>query len=322
MQMDDLLPFFGEKVFLVPTVFRDAAAGEEAKRSEVVMTTSSAPVTTADLRKAKREKRPIAMITAYDYPSARLVDEAGVDVILVGDSLGMVVLGYDSTVPVTMDEMVHHTKAVTRGAKRAFVVADMPFLSYHGTVEEALKNAGRLMQEGLAKAVKIEGGHEVVPVVKRCTQAGIPVMGHIGLTPQAVHQLGGYKVQGKDVESAKRLLAEAKALEEAGAFAVVLECVPQEVATLISDSIGIPTIGIGAGAGCDGQVLVYHDLLGYASTLKPKFVKQYAQIGALIQEAVAAYVDEVKARRFPLREHVFAVSEETIQQLYGEGVKR
>jgi 3-methyl-2-oxobutanoate hydroxymethyltransferase len=282
---------------------------------------NSSPVTTADLRKSKQAKQPIAMVTAYDYPSAKLVDEAGVDVILVGDSLGMVVLGYDSTIPVTLDDMIHHTKAVTRGAKRAFVVTDMPFLSYHGTVEESVKNAGRIMQEGLAKAVKIEGGREIVPVVSRCTRAGIPVMGHIGLTPQSVHQLGGFRVQGKDAASAMRLLDEAKALEEAGAFAIVLECVPEEVAAKITESVGIPTIGIGAGVKCDGQVLVFHDLLSYASQLKPKFVKSYARIGEMIQEAVSEYVLDVKTRRFPGPEHTFAASEETIKQLYGEGVK-
>ncbi|WP_139489133.1 3-methyl-2-oxobutanoate hydroxymethyltransferase [Brevibacillus dissolubilis] len=280
------------------------------------------PVTTSDLKKAKAEKRPIAMITAYDYPSAKLVDEAGVDCILVGDSLGMVVLGYDSTIPVTMEDMIHHTKAVTRGTKTAFVVADMPFLSYHGTVEEAVKNAGRLMQEGLAKAVKIEGGQEIIPVVKRCTQAGIPVMGHLGLTPQSVHQMGGYKVQGKDIEAALQLIEDAKALEAAGACAVVLECVPAEVAQKVTDSINIPTIGIGAGVGCDGQVLVFHDVLSYASSIRPKFVKTYGNIGAMITEAVSSYVMEVKTRRFPASEHTFAASEETIQQLYGEGVTR
>jgi 3-methyl-2-oxobutanoate hydroxymethyltransferase len=279
-----------------------------------------APVTTADLRKKKQAGEPIAMITAYDYPSAKLVDEAGADVILVGDSLGMVVLGYDSTIPVTMEDMIHHTKAVTRGAKRSFVVSDMPFLSYHGSVEESVKNAGRLMQEGLAKAVKIEGGKEIVPVVQRCTQAGIPVMGHIGLTPQAVHQLGGYKVQGRDLAGARRLLEEAQALEQAGAFAIVLECVPEEVAAKITESVTIPTIGIGAGLPCDGQVLVFHDVLGYASQLAPKFVKRYADIGTQIREAVSEYVADVKHRRFPAREHVFHASEETVKQLYGEGV--
>lgn len=281
----------------------------------------ASPITTASLKKLKSERQPIAMVTAYDYPSAKLVEEAGVEMILVGDSLGMVVLGYDSTVPVTMDDMVHHTKAVTRGAKRALVVADLPFLSYQCSIEEAMKNAGRLMQEGLAKAVKLEGGEELVPLVRRLTQAGIPVMGHIGLTPQAVHQLGGYRVQGKDIASARKLLSDAKALEEAGAFAIVLECVPAEVAEKISQSLQIPTIGIGAGAGCDGQVLVFHDLVGYASDLQPKFVKQYTQVGEMIKQAVSTYVQEVKAGKFPAQQHTFAASEETIQQLYGEGVK-
>jgi len=284
------------------------------------MVENLAAITTADLRRKKRDGEPIAVMTAYDFPSAKLVEEAGVDVILVGDSLGMVVLGYDSTVPVTMEDMLHHTKAVTRGAKRAFVVSDMPFLSYHGSIEESLKNAGRLMQEGLAKAVKIEGGAEVAPLIKRCTQAGIPVMGHIGLTPQSVHQLGGYKVQGRSLADAQRLLQEAQALEEAGAFAVVLECVPEEVAAKITENIGIPTIGIGAGAGCDGQVLVFHDVLSYASQLKPRFVKQYADVGRIIHQAMAAYVEEVKQRKFPASEHVFHASEETIKHLYGEGV--
>ncbi|MBO8162967.1 MAG: 3-methyl-2-oxobutanoate hydroxymethyltransferase [Brevibacillus sp.] len=279
------------------------------------------PVSTADLRKCKQDRQPIAVITAYDYPSAKLVDEAGVDVILVGDSLGMVVLGYDSTIPVTMEEMLHHTKAVTRAAKRALVVADMPFLSYHGSLEEALKNAGRLMQEGLAKAVKMEGGTEIVPVVKRCVQAGIPVMGHIGLTPQSVYQLGGYKVQGKDAQAAAKLLKEAKELEEAGVFSLVLECVPEEVAAKISESVSVPVIGIGAGAGCDGQVLVFHDVLSYASTIKPKFVKRYADVGSVISQAVSAYIDDVRTGRFPAKEHSFHASEETIQALYGEGVK-
>ncbi|GAA4708821.1 3-methyl-2-oxobutanoate hydroxymethyltransferase [Brevibacillus fulvus] len=277
------------------------------------------PVTTAELRKMKERKEPIVMITAYDYPSAKLADEAGVDMILVGDSLGMVVLGYDSTIPVTMEDMIHHTKAVTRAAKRAFVVADMPFLSYHGSLEESVKNAGRLMQEAQAKAVKIEGGVEIAPVVTKCVQAGIPVVGHIGLTPQSVHQLGGYKVQGRDPETARRLLTEAKALEDAGAFAIVLECVPEEVAGFITENIGIPTIGIGAGVKCDGQVLVFHDVLGYASNLKPKFVKQYAQIGEAITQAVLQYTAEVKERQFPSEQHTFTANEDTIKQLYGEG---
>ncbi|MFG0212990.1 3-methyl-2-oxobutanoate hydroxymethyltransferase [Brevibacillus porteri] len=286
------------------------------------MATNDRPITTSSIRKKKETRTPITMVTAYDYPSAKLVDEAGADMILVGDSLGMVVLGYDSTIPVTMEDMLHHTKAVTRGAKRAFVVADLPFLSYHGTVEEAVKNAGRLMQEGLAKAVKMEGGRELTPIITRCVQAGIPVVGHIGLTPQSVHQLGGYKVQGRDLEAAKKLLDEALAIQEAGAFAIVLECVPEEVAGMIADKLDIAVIGIGAGATCDGQVLVFHDMVGYASDITPKFVKRYANIGETIREAVETYNKEVEARSFPGPEHVFHASEETIKELYGEGVKQ
>ncbi|WP_429840901.1 3-methyl-2-oxobutanoate hydroxymethyltransferase [Brevibacillus sp. FIR094] len=286
------------------------------------MATNDRPITTSSIRKKKETRTPITMVTAYDYPSAKLVDEAGADMILVGDSLGMVVLGYDSTIPVTMEDMLHHTKAVTRGAKRAFVVADLPFLSYHGTVEEAVKNAGRLMQEGLAKAVKMEGGRELTPIITRCVQAGIPVVGHIGLTPQSVHQLGGYKVQGRDLEAAKKLLDEALAIQEAGAFAIVLECVPEEVAGMIADKLDIAVIGIGAGTTCDGQVLVFHDMVGYASDITPKFVKRYANIGETIREAVETYNKEVEARSFPGPEHVFHASEETIKELYGEGVKQ
>ncbi|CAI8855565.1 3-methyl-2-oxobutanoate hydroxymethyltransferase [Brevibacillus sp. IT-7CA2] len=286
------------------------------------MAQNDRPITTSSIRKKKETRNPITMVTAYDYPSAKLVDEAGADMILVGDSLGMVVLGYDSTIPVTMEDMLHHTKAVTRGAKRAFVVTDLPFLSYHGTVEEAVKNAGRLMQEGLAKAVKMEGGRELAPIITRCVQAGIPVVGHIGLTPQSVHQLGGYKVQGRDLEAAKKLLDEALAIQEAGAFAIVLECVPEEVAGMIADKLDIAVIGIGAGATCDGQVLVFHDMVGYASDITPKFVKRYANIGETIREAVETYNKEVEARSFPGPEHVFHASEETIKELYGEGVKQ
>ncbi|KZE55501.1 3-methyl-2-oxobutanoate hydroxymethyltransferase [Brevibacillus parabrevis] len=277
-------------------------------------------VTTSDIRKKKEAGIPITMVTAYDFPSAKLVEDAGADMILVGDSLGMVVLGYDSTLPVTMDDMVHHTKAVTRAAKRAFVVSDMPFLSYHGTIEEAVKNGGRLMQEGLARAVKLEGGSELAPLITRLVQAGIPVVGHIGLTPQSVHQLGGYKVQGRDLEAAKKLLDDALALQQAGAFAIVLECVPQEVAKMIAQKLEVAVIGIGAGVDCDGQVLVFHDLVGYASQLTPKFVKRYADIGTSIREAVATYVKEVELRHFPGPDHVFRASEETIKELYGEGV--
>ena len=278
-------------------------------------------VTVSTLKALKQEKRPIVMVTAYDYPTAKLVDEAGVDVILVGDSLGMVVLGYDSTIPVTLEDMVHHTRAVARGAKRALIVADMPFLTYHGTREETLKNAGCLIQEGHAHAVKMEGGEEILPAVRACVQAGIPVMGHLGLTPQAVHQLGGYKVQGKDLASARKIVEDAKRLEEAGAFAIVLECVPEALARLVTETVSVPTIGIGAGAACDGQVLVFHDLVGFASDLKPKFVKQYADIGRDIRAAVARYAEEVRARRFPGPEHTFSMADGVVERLYGEMVR-
>jgi 3-methyl-2-oxobutanoate hydroxymethyltransferase len=281
----------------------------------------SSPVTTASLKDMKQNGQRIVMLTAYDYPSAKLADEAGVDMILVGDSLGMVVLGYESTLPVTLADMIHHTKAVTRGAKRAFVVTDMPFLTYHGTTQDTLRNAGRIMQEGLAKAVKMEGGAELAPAIRACTQAGIPVVGHIGLTPQSVHQLGGYKVQGKTPEAAQKLVDDALALEEAGAFALVMECVPKQLAELISRKLTIPTIGIGAGAGCDGQVLVYHDIVLYGNDRVPKFVKKYADAGTLIKQAIAQYAKEVRSGSFPEEAHTFTMNEDVLEQLYGEGVK-
>lgn len=256
------------------------------------------------------------MLTSYDYSMASLVDTAGIDAILVGDSLGNVVLGYDSTLPVTMDVMVHHTRAVSRGVKRAMVVGDMPFLSYHISREESIKNAGRLMQEGLAQAVKLEGGSEVADNVKAITDAGIPVMGHLGLTPQSVHQLGGFKVQGKDGEAARRLLEDAKRLEQAGAFAIVLECIPQQLARTISEAISIPTIGIGAGVDCDGQLLVINDLLGMFSDFTPKFVKQYANLKEQIVQACSKYAAEVKDKSFPGPEHVFNMKEEELKKLY------
>ncbi|OUM89682.1 MAG: 3-methyl-2-oxobutanoate hydroxymethyltransferase [Bacillus thermozeamaize] len=272
-------------------------------------------ITLTDLQKKKQERTPIVMVTAYDYPSARLADEAGVDMILVGDSLGMVVLGYESTVPVTLEDMLHHTKAVTRGAKQAFVVADLPFLTAHLGVEPTLKAAGRLMQEGLAQGVKMEGGKEILPQVRACVQAGIPVVGHLGLLPQSIHQIGGYRVQGKELASAEKLLEDAKALEEAGVFALVLECVPGPLASLVSETLSIPTIGIGAGVGCDGQVLVFHDLLQYASGLTPKFVKAYAEVGATIRNAIASYAQEVRERKFPGPEHTFSMDESVLRQL-------
>lgn len=262
-------------------------------------------VTTATVREMKRKGERVSLLTAYDYPTAAAMDEAGIDIILVGDSLGMVVLGYDSTLPVTMEDMIHHTKAVSRAAKRAMVIGDMPFMSYQASVEEAVRNAGRFMQEAGAHGVKLEGGREVADVTRRIVQAGIPVMAHIGLTPQSVHQLGGYRVQGKDHPSATRLLDDAKILEEAGAFSVVLECVPAALAEKITASLSISTIGIGGGIHCDGQVLVVHDMLGLFERFTPKFVKKYASLNVQIKEAVAQYVDEVKKGAFPGPEHSF-----------------
>lgn len=276
------------------------------------------PVTTSKLKKMKQDGTPISFLTAYDYPSAQLADEAGVDGILVGDSLGNVVLGYDSTIPVTLDDMIHHTKAVTRGAKAAFVVTDMPFMTYHGSIDETMRNVGRVMREGLCKAVKMEGGVEIAHTVEACTRAGVPVMGHIGLTPQSVHQIGGYKIQGKDSKQAQKLLDDAKALEQAGAFAVVLELVTEELARLITSHLTIPTIGIGASVGCDGQVLVFHDILQYGSGIRPKkFVKPYADIGSLIRSGIQQYVQEVKTRKFPKEENVFKGDLEVMTYLYG-----
>lgn len=265
-------------------------------------------------KKAKGEK--IAMVTAYDYPSARMADEAGMDIILVGDSLGMAMLGYETTIPVTMDEMIHHTKAVARGVKNCFLVSDMPFLSYHLTPKQALANAGRFLQEGNAQAVKLEGGEEKVCIIEPLVGAGIPVMGHIGLTPQSVHQLGGYKVQGKEKDQAKKLLCDAKHLEDAGIFALVLECVPTQLAKAISQSIKIPTIGIGAGPDCDGQVLVWHDLLGITQDMKPRFVKKYANLHEDICSALRTYTNEVKEGKFPLAEHSFTMADSIVPKLY------
>ncbi len=259
----------------------------------------SRSVTTTSLRAAKAAHRPIVMITAYDAPSARLVDEAGVDMILVGDSLGMVSLGYDSTLPVTLEDMLHHTRAVVRGARRALVVADMPFMTFQVSAEEALRNAGRLMAEGGARAVKLEGGARVAPTVTRIVEAGIPVMGHVGLTPQSVHQLGGYRVQAKETDAAIALIADCRALEAAGAFAIVLECIPTELAEIVSREIAIPTIGIGAGAGCDGQVQVFHDLLGLGGEFTPRHATRYAEIGDAIRDAVERYASDVRERSFP-----------------------
>ncbi|MFQ7474975.1 3-methyl-2-oxobutanoate hydroxymethyltransferase [Anaerotignum sp.] len=265
-------------------------------------------------QKAKGEK--ISMLTAYDYSTAKLMDEAGINGILVGDSLGMVVLGYEDTLPVTMEDMIHHTAAVCRGAKNTLVVGDMPFMSYQVSVEEAVYNAGRLMKEGRCQAVKLEGAASVCPQIKAITNASIPVMAHIGLTPQSINAFGGFKVQGKSEEAAKKLLEDAKAVEEAGAFAVVLECVPAKLAELISKSISIPTIGIGAGAGCDGQILVYQDMLGLFSDFTPKFVKKYANVGEMMTQAFRDYIADVQEGSFPAPEHTFAISEGVIKKLY------
>lgn len=271
-------------------------------------------VSTFREQKAKGEK--ISMLTAYDYSTAKLMDEAGINGILVGDSLGMVMLGYEDTLPVTMEDMIHHTAAVCRGAKNTLVVGDMPFMSYQVSVEEAVYNAGRLMKEGRCQAVKLEGGASVCPQIRAITNASIPVMAHIGLTPQSINAFGGFKVQGKSEEAAKKLLEDAKAVEEAGAFAVVLECVPAKLAELISKSISIPTIGIGAGAGCDGQILVYQDMLGLFSDFTPKFVKRYANVGEMMTQAFRDYIADVQEGSFPAPEHTFAISEDVIKKLY------
>jgi len=251
------------------------------------------------IKEMKLKGEKIVMLTAYDYSTARLVDEAGIPLILVGDSLGMVVLGYESTIPVTIDEMLHHTRAVVRGTKQAMVIGDMPFMTYHVSVEDALRNAARFIQEAGAQAVKLEGGVTVAEKVKRIVECGIPVMGHIGLTPQSIHQFGGFKMQGKTPEAAAKLLEDAKALEQAGAFAIVLETIPANLGRLITDKITIPTIGIGAGPECDGQVQVINDILGSFSDFVPKHAKQYVKLTDIISKAVTQYRDEVKAGAFP-----------------------
>lgn len=267
-------------------------------------------VTTLTFRQKKERGEPITMLTAYDYPTSLAMDKAGVDAILVGDSLAMVVLGYENTLPVTMDEMLHHSRAVARGAKSSLLVGDMPFMSYQVSIEEAVRNAGRFLQQGGMDAVKLEGGRERADAVRAIVGAGIPVMGHIGLTPQSVNQLGGFRAQGKTASAAKRLLEDAKILEDAGAFSLVLESVPARLAEVISKQISIPTIGIGAGAGCDGQVLVTHDLLGLFERFTPKFVKKYANLHEAMQKAFADYIDDVETKRFPAVEHTVEMSDE------------
>ncbi len=267
-------------------------------------------------RNAKQKNERLTMLTAYDYSTAKLIDASGIDSVLVGDSLGMVMLGYEDTLSVTMEDMIHHTKAVARGVKDALVVSDLPFMSYQTSVYDAVSNAGRLIKEGRAQAVKLEGGLEVCPQIKAIVEASIPVMAHLGLTPQSVNAFGGFKVQGKDEEAARSLIEQAKAVEAAGAFAVVLECIPAKLADLITKSISIPTIGIGAGNGCDGQVLVYQDMLGLYSDFTPKFVKRYAEIGPQMQTAIEGYISEVKSGAFPAAEHTFALSDAVIEKLY------
>ena len=272
-------------------------------------------MTIADLRQKKETGHKITMVTAYDYPTAQIADQAEIDTILVGDSLGMVVLGYDTTVPVTVDEMIHHCKAVSRGAKGSFIVGDMPFLSYQVSSEKAIENAGRFIKEAGCDSVKLEGGQEVAPVVRRIADAGIPVCAHIGLTPQTATKLSGFRVQGKDAESARELIADALALEEAGAFMIVMECIPDLLAARITRSITIPTIGIGAGKECDGQVLVYHDLVGLFERFTPKFVKQYVNLAPQIREALENYRKEVEGGLFPGPENSFAMSTEEAKKL-------
>lgn len=262
-----------------------------------------AKVTTRSLKEMKQKGHKITMLTAYDYTMARILDEAGVDVILVGDSLGMVMLGYKNTLPVTLDEMLHHAKAVVKGVEDALVVVDMPFMSYEVEVSTAVHNAGMMIKESGAAAIKLEGGSEVSMTIEAMVKARIPVMGHIGLTPQAIHQMGGYKVQGRDSKEAKRLIDDARLLEEAGVFALVLECIPYQLAREITKSVNIPTIGIGAGPDCDGQVLVIHDLLGLYKEIRPKFVRRYRDLGSEVKNAVGEFIKDVKEVKFPtLRE--------------------
>lgn len=272
--------------------------------------------TVATLQQQKLDGDKITMLTAYDYSTAKLVDECGVNTILVGDSLGMVMLGYEDTISVTMEDMIHHTAAVTRGAKNALVVGDMPFMSYQTSVYDAVVNAGRLMKEGRCQAVKLEGGASVCPQIKAITEASIPVVAHIGLTPQSVNAFGGFKVQGKSEADARRLIEEAKAVEEAGAFAIVLECIPAKLAKLITENVSIPTIGIGAGADCDGQVLVYQDMLALFSDFKPKFVKHFANAGEVMKQGFMDYIKEVKEGTFPAAEHTFKIADDIINKLY------
>ena len=272
--------------------------------------------TVVTFKQAKERNEKLTMLTAYDYSTAKIVDEAGINGILVGDSLGMVCLGYEDTLSVTMEDMIHHAKAVSRGVKSTLVVADMPFMSYQTSVYDAVVNAGRLIKEGRAHAVKLEGGIDMCDRIEAIVKASIPVMAHIGLTPQSVNAMGGFKVQGKDEEVARTLIEAAKAVEKAGAFAVVLECVPARLAEIITRELAIPTIGIGAGTECDGQILVYQDMLGMFSGFTPKFVKKYANVGEIMKEAFVSYSQEVRDSVFPSQEHTFKISEDVIDKLY------
>ncbi|KAF0234825.1 MAG: 3-methyl-2-oxobutanoate [Desulfovibrionaceae bacterium] len=274
-------------------------------------------ITAPDIAAAKGQRK-LVVITAYDAGQAAIAEAAGADILLVGDSLGMVVLGYEDTVSVTMEQMLHHAGAVARGARRSLILADMPFLSYQADVASAVTNAGRMLKEARAQAVKVEGGQEIVPQIRAIVQAGIPVMGHLGLTPQHVAALGGYKVQARTAQAAAMLLEDALALADAGCFAVVLECVPSPVAELVTRSIPIPTIGIGAGPDCDGQVLVFHDLLGLYGDFKPRFVKRYADLGGLARDALGRFAQDVRAGTFPTREHSFDMAPDELEKLVGD----
>lgn len=269
----------------------------------------------SDLWEMKRQGKKITMITAYSYPQGLIVDEAGIDIILVGDSLGMVELGYKDTVPVTMDEMLMHTKAVTRGVKRAHVVGDMPFMSYNISIEQGVTNAGILYKDGLADSVKLEGGQDMAPVVRAIVKAGIPTFGHIGLTPQTSAMLGGFKVQGKSVDQAKRVVDDAIALEDAGAFALILEAIPRQLAAIITQKVKIPTVGIGGGLDCDGQVLVLHDMVGLFRRFTPKFVKVYADVYTIQLDAVKKFIGDVQTSKFPAEEHTFTMKEDVVAEL-------
>lgn len=269
--------------------------------------------TVTTIQKMKDNHQKISMLTAYDYTTAKLIDEAGVHMILVGDSLGMTMLGYENTLEVTMEDMIHHGKAVARGAKETMIVVDMPFMSYQTSVYDAVVNAGRLVKEGGAQAVKLEGGEKVCPHIKAITEASIPVMAHLGLTPQSINEFGGFKVQGKSFDAARTLIEDAKKVEAAGAFAIVLECVPDKLAKMITEAVSIPTIGIGAGPDCDGQVLVYQDMLGMYGDMQPKFAKRFVNAGEIMKQAFAQYCKEVAEGVFPAKEHCFHIDDEILR---------